>query len=108
MQLVLTRFLDQSSATIERCVDTAVPHALAAAAARIDAVAHSPRGEVGAHGVVLRGVDVLDGAELDWDDDAGLTTVRVRVPWTAADATTGTKLLAATRFAQVFSIEIAA
>jgi hypothetical protein len=108
MQLVLTQYLEQSTDTIERRVGAAVPSALSAAAARIDAVATSPRGEARPHGVVLRGVDVLDGAEVDWDGDAGLTTLRVSVPWTAADGSSGRKLLAANRFAQVFSTETGA
>jgi len=108
MQLVLTRYLDRSTADIERDVATAVPQALNEAAARIDAVATAPRAEKRSHGVTLRGVEVLDGAEVDWDNDAGVTIVRVRVPWTASDHTSGTKLIAANRFAQVFSTETAA
>jgi len=108
MQLILTQYLEQSTDTIERRVATAVPSALNAAADRIDAVATAPRGEARPHGVVLRGVDVLDGAEVDWNGEAGLTTVRVRVPWTVADGSCGHKLLAANRFAQVFSTETGA
>lgn len=108
MHLVLTHYLSHSTDDIERRIGTAIPGALRAAAARIDAVATEPRGDIEPHRAVLRGVEVLEGAEVDWDDDAGLTTVRVRVPWSGTDDDRGQTLLAANRFAQVISDQTAA
>jgi hypothetical protein len=103
MQLVLTSYLGAHTENIEERVAAAVPAALAAAAARIDAPANDPRAEARTSGVALRGVDILEGAEINWERNEGLTTMRVVVPWNSTDGATGHKLIAANRFAQVFS-----
>ena len=106
MNLVFTNYLDRNPSDIEGRLDTAVSAGLAAAAERIDSPSTSAATkEVTAGGVVLRDADVLDGTEINWEGESGLTTVRVVVPWHPGDSATGTKLLAANRFAQVFSTE---
>jgi hypothetical protein len=105
MQLVLTSYVAENADQLEERVTAAVPSALSAAAARIDVLANDPRAEAHANGVALRGVDILEGANIDWENDEGLTTLRVTIPWTSTDGASGRKLIAATRFAQVFSAE---
>ena len=80
-----------------------MPAALTAAAERIDAPAVATRSEARANGVVVHGLGILDGTEINWEGANGLTTVRVTVPWGSDDGSSGKKLLAANRFAQVFA-----
>ncbi|MBT8240600.1 MAG: hypothetical protein KJN63_05180 [Acidimicrobiia bacterium] len=106
MRLVFTNYLDRNPSHVEGRLDTAVSAGLDAAAERIDSpAARGLSTEATTTGVVLRGDDVLDGTEIDWEGDSGLTTIRVVVPWHTGDSATGTKLLAANRFAQVFATQ---
>jgi hypothetical protein len=108
MQLVITRYFDRNPEEIESRLDQAIPIALDAAADRIDSRAIAPHGEPSPNGIVVSGLDILDGTEINWDGGARLTTVRVTVPWDSEDSASGQKLLAASRFAQVFSTEACA
>ena len=105
MQLVFTKYLDRSPGEIEGRLDHAVSAGLTAAAERIDTPVAPASTESIDRGVVVRSDDILDGTEISWDGDSDLTTVRVVVPWHAADRSTGAKLLAANQFAHVFSTQ---
>ena len=106
MRLVFTNYLDRNPSDVEDRLDRAVSAGLHAAAERIDVpAAPAAATEATPDGVVLREADVLDGTEIAWEGGSGLTTIRVVVPWHPGDSATGTKLLAANRFAQVFATE---
>ena len=103
MRLVFTSYLDCSPEEIERRATEAFPAAVSAAAARIKASTSTVRAETRPAGVVLQGLEALDGTEITWAGDDSLTTVRILVPWQVEDNVSGDKLRAASQFAEVFS-----
>jgi hypothetical protein len=110
MQLTFTTYLDRSPDEVQDRLADAVSAGLAAAADRIDSSSVtspplSPHTVANATGLEVHGLDILEGAEINWEGDARFTTVRVVVPWTSNDSASGKKLLAANRFAQVLSAE---
>ena len=110
MQLVFTSYLDRSPDEVRSRLGHAVQAGLAAAAALIDSSSVTPLPlstptVANTTSVEVHGLDILEGAEINWEGDAGFTTVRVVVPWTSADSASGKKLRAANRFAQVLSAE---
>ncbi len=107
MQLVITSYLDRSPAHVRRHLGAHIDPAIQAAADRVHEPARSAATSVDAdRAVVHGGLDVLDGAAIDWDGDDDLTTVRVTVPWTPAASSTGRQILAANHFAQVLSAAV--
>ena len=107
--LVITTYVDCDPVDFEIRSEEAVPAALNAAAQRVsEPRTPSATNAIGGGIVVQGGLDLLNGAGIRWAGVRRLTTVTVTVPWRANDGIDGKKLLAANRFAQVFSAEVCA
>jgi hypothetical protein len=104
VNLIITHYLDRSPEHVRDHLATTIPQAIRAAADRVSRpVTESGTDLTDTHAVVHGGLDVLDGAAIDWDGDDDLTTVRVSIPWAQGDDARGHRILAANRFAHVLS-----
>lgn len=105
MQLVITHYLDRSPAHVRDHVEATIPAAIQAAADRVRRPTTASNTDLTERGArVHGGLDVLDGAAIEWDGVDELTTVRVSIPWALDHQDeAGSRVLAANRFAQVLS-----
>ncbi len=104
MQLVITSYLDRSPAHVRDHLAAHIGPAIRAAAERVDAPSASAETSIDGERAMIRGgLDVLDGAAIDWDGDDDLTTVRVTIPWAPGAPSMGRQVLAANRFAHVLT-----
>lgn len=107
MQLVITSYLDRSPAHVQRHLETHVTGAVREAADRVETPSTAAETSLDdGHAVIHGGFDVVDGAQIDWEGDDDLTTVRVRIPWTPAESKRGRQMLAANRFTQVLTTSV--